>query len=118
MFYGAMMNIPKDYYEAAELDGVTIWKRFFSIDLPLCVPQIIYIFIVTIINSAQNYARTYMLRSSGTITLAEKMYRAMTSGGADYGLSSAYAMVIFALLFVAIIINFRIQKKSYMGDSV
>lgn len=118
VFYGAMMNIPKDYYEAAELDGVTIWKRFFSIDLPLCVPQIIYIFIVTIINSAQNYARTYMLRSSGTITLAEKMYRAMTSGGADYGLSSAYAMVIFALLFVAIIINFRIQKKSYMGDSV
>lgn len=118
IFYGAMMNIPKDYYEAAELEGISIWRRFFSIDLPLCVPQITYVFITTIINSAQNYARTYMLRSAGTVTLAEKMYKAMTSKGADYGLSSAYAMVIFAVLFVAIIINFRMQKKSYMGDSL
>lgn len=118
VFYGAMMNIPKDYYEAAELEGISIWRRFFSIDLPLCVPQITYVLITTMINSAQNYARTYMLRSSGTVTLSEKMYKAMTSNGANYGLSSAYAMVIFALLFVALIINMRTQKKSYMGDSL
>lgn len=118
IFYGAMMNIPKDYYEAAELEGISIWRRFFSIDLPLCVPQITYVLIITIINSAQNYARTYMLRSAGTVTLAEKMYKAMTSNGADYGLSSAYAMVIFAVLSVAIVINFRIEKKNSMGDAL
>lgn len=118
VFYGAMMNIPKDYYEAAELEGISILRRFFSIDLPLCVPQITYVFITTMINSAQNYARTYMLRSSGTVTLSEQMYKAMTSNGADYGLSSAYAMVIFALLLVALVINFKTQKKSYMGDSL
>lgn len=117
VFYGAIMNIPKDYYEAAELDGITITRRFFSIDLPLCKPQIVYVFITTMINSAQNYARTYMLRSSGTITLSEKMYKAMTSNGANYGLSSAYAMVIFALLLVALIINFKMQKKSFTGES-
>lgn len=117
VFYGAIMNIPKDYYEAAELDGISVFRRFISIDLPLCVPQIVYVLITTMINSAQNYARTYMLRSSGTVTLSEKMYKAMTSNGANYGLSSAYAMVIFALLLVALIINFRMQKKSYMGES-
>lgn len=117
VFYGAIMNIPKDYYEAAELDGISVFRRFISIDLPLCTPQIIYVLITTMINSAQNYARTYMLRSSGTVTLSEKMYKAMTSNGANYGLSSAYAMVIFAMLFVALIINFKMQKKSYMGES-
>lgn len=117
VFYGAIMNIPKDYYEAAELDGISVFRRFVSIDLPMCKPQIIYVLITTMINSAQNYARTYMLRSSGTVTLAEKMYKAMTSNGANYGLSSAYAMVIFAMLMVALIMNFKMQKKSFMGES-
>ena len=45
IFYGGMMNISESYYEAAELEGIGIWKRFFSIDIPLILPQIKYIFI-------------------------------------------------------------------------
>ncbi len=116
IFYGGMMNIPKDYYEAAELEGAGIWRRFFKIDLPLIKPQMMYVFVTTVINSAQNYARTYMLRSAGTVTLAEQMYTSMTGG--NYGLAAAYATLIFLILMAAIIVNFRNQKKSYSGDVV
>lgn len=117
IFYGGLMNIPKEYYEACELQGVSLVKRFFTIDLPLIMPQIKYTFVMVVINSVQNYARTYMLNSTGTTTLVEEMYRQMHDR-ANYGLASAYATVIFFVLFAAIFANFKNQKKNALGDSL
>lgn len=117
IIYGGLMNIPKDYYEEAELSGCRIARRFFKIDLPLVMPQLKYIFVMTFIGSVQNYQRTYMLKSLGTVTPAEKMYIAMNSLGADYGLASAYATLIFLFLLAAIIADFKMQRKSYLGEN-
>jgi ABC-type sugar transport system permease subunit len=117
IFYGGMINIPGEYHEAGRLEGLGAWKRLFCIDIPLIMPQIKYIFVMTIIDSVQNYSRTYVMKSSGTKTLAEGLYRAMQDQ-TDYGLSSAYAMLIFACLFMAIAANFKMQKKDTMGDGL
>ncbi len=112
IFYGAMMNIPSSYYEAAELEGCGVWKRFFRIDLPLIAPQIKYVIICTFIASLQNFSRTYMIDKSasyGTKTPIHIMYTLMLSG--DYGYSAAYATVIFVLLLFATIINMKMQFK-------
>ena len=118
IFYGGMINIPGEYHEAGRLEGLGVWRRLFCIDIPLILPQIKYIFVMTIIDSVQNYSRTYVLGSSGTKTLAEALYRAMTGASKDYGLSSAYATLIFACLFMAITANFKMQKKETMGDNL
>ena len=118
IFYGGMMNIPKEYHEAGRLEGLGIVRRLISIDIPLIMPQIKYIFIMTFIGSVQNYARTYILASSGTITPVENMYRIMTGAQADYGMASAYATIIFIFLFFAVATNFKMQKKETMGDDL
>ena len=118
IFYGGLMNIPHEYHEAGWLEGLGVVKRFFLIDIPLIVPQIKYIFIMTFINSVQNYARTYILGSAGTITPVESMYRIMTGAQADYGMASAYATIIFIFLFVAVAANFKMQKKDTMGEDL
>ena len=118
IFYGGMINIPGEYHEAGRLEGLGVWKRLFCIDIPLILPQIKYIFIMTIIDSVQNYSRTYVLGSSGTTTLAEALYSAMMGTTKDYGLSSAYATIIFVCLFMAITANFKMQKKDTMGDDL
>lgn len=46
IFYGALMNVPSSYYEAAELDGCALWKRIFIIDIPMISAQIKYVFIL------------------------------------------------------------------------
>lgn len=117
IFYGGMINIPGEYHEAGRLEGLGVWRRLVTIDIPLIMPQIKYIFIMTIIDSVQNYSRTYVLGSSGTKTLAEGLYRAMHDQ-TDYGLSSAYATLIFVCLFMAIAANFKMQKKETMGDDL
>ena len=118
IFYGGMMNIPKEYHEAGRLEGLGVMKRLVSIDIPLIMPQIKYIFIMTFISSVQNYARTYILASSGTVTPVENMYRIMTGAQADYGMASAYATIIFVFLFFAVATNFKMQKKETMGDDL
>ncbi len=117
IFYGGMINIPGEYHEAGRLEGLGVWRRLVCIDIPLIMPQIKYIFVMTIIESVQNYSRTYVLNSAGTKTLAEGLYRAMYEQ-TDYGLSSAYATLIFACLFMAISANFKMQKKETMGDNL
>ena len=117
IFYGGMINIPHEYHEAGWLEGLGLFKRFILVDIPLILPQIKYIFIMTFIGSVQNYARTYILGSAGTKTPVESMYRAMTEQ-ADYGMASAYATIIFAFLFVAVATNFKMQKKETMGDDL
>lgn len=117
IFYGGMMNIPEEYHEAGRLEGLGIVKRFFSIDIPLIMPQIKYIFIMTFITSVQNYARTYILASTGTTTPVETMYTTMMIHG-DYGKASAYATLIFLFLFAAVAANFKLQKKETMGEDL
>ena len=117
IFYGGMMNIPGEYHEAGRLEGLSTFKRFFLIDIPLIMPQIKYIFIMTFISSVQNYARTYILASTGTTTPVETMYTTMMIHG-DYGLASAYATLIFLFLFVAVAANFKMQKKETMGEDL
>jgi len=111
IFYGAMMNVPDSYYEAAELDGITVIKRFVFIDVPLIFPQIKYVIIMTFISSVQNFGRVYMITGGdwGTKTPIFTMYKQVLDG--NYGLASAYATIIFIFLFAATVLNFRMQKK-------
>lgn len=112
IFYGAMMNVPDSYYEAAELDGITVIKRFVFIDVPLIFAQIKYVFIMTFISSVQNFGRTYMTETGGAAgaqTPVHTMYNFVTSD--NYGRASAYATVLFIFLFFATMINLRVQTK-------
>ncbi|MBQ8726216.1 MAG: sugar ABC transporter permease [Clostridia bacterium] len=117
IFYGGMMNVPQEYHEAGKLEGIGIIRRFLTIDIPLIVPQIKYIFITTFIGSVQNFARTHILRSTVVTTPVQSMYEMMTVE-ADYGMSSAYATLIFIFLFAAVAANFKMQKADAMGDDL
>lgn len=112
IFYGGMMNIPSSYYEAAELEGISVTRRLFQIDIPLIAAQLKYVFITTFISSVQNYSRTYMLGSDAK-TPVHNLYERMTAG--NYGEASAYAVLIFLFLLVAMVVNFRDQKKELEG---
>lgn len=111
IFYGAIMNISDSYIEAAELEGCPLIKRLIKIDIPLIVPQIKYVLIMTLIHTAQNFNRVYMTTggSWGTQIPINDMYNKLVSG--NYGQSSAYAAILFLIMFVPMAMNLRTQKK-------
>ena len=112
IFYGAMMNVPSSYYEAAELDGITTRKRFFYIDVPLIFAQIKYVIVMSTISSVQNFGRIHTTTQgiNGTRTPIYEMYTLIQEHG-EYGRGAAYATVLFILLFILTIINMRMQGK-------
>ena len=114
IFYGAMMNIPSSYYEAAEMDGISVFKRFIKIDIPLCAPQIKYVVIMTIIASIQNFSRVYIAMGGmpGVVsTPIVEMYMLMNASERNYGLASAYATILFVILFFMTYLALRNKMK-------
>lgn len=111
IFYGGMMNIPSSYYEAAELEGAGIFRRFVQIDVPLIFPQIKYVFICSIIASLQNFARIQAITDGDfdTAVPVTIMYNEIVDG--NYGRASAIASIIFVLLFFATFFTLKKKKK-------
>ncbi len=111
IFYGGMMNIPSSYYEACELEGVGPWRRFIRIDVPLVFPQLKYVFVCSIINSMQNFARVQSITNGAYDTNVPvlEMYDQIMSG--NYGKASAIASIIFVLLFFATYFTMKQKKK-------
>ncbi len=109
IFYGAMMNVPASYFEAAELEGCNIFKRFFKIDIPLIAAQIKYVFVLSFIASVQNFTRVYVTTGGayGTDVPINRMYYQLL--GQNYGVASAYATILFVFLLIATIFNMKMQ---------
>ncbi len=112
IFYGALINIPKDYYEAAEISGCGLFRRIRKIDMPLIMGQIKYVFIMTFIGSVQNIGRVLMTTqgAAGTQIPINIMYNYLSDN--NYGASAAMALMMMLLLLAATIMNLRIKSSS------
>lgn len=110
IFFGAITGINTSIYEAARIEGCGFWRRFVTIDLPLILPQIKYIFVTSFIASVQNYTSIYILHGvDGQIkTPALLMYHEIIN--ANYGVASVMGILIFLFLSAATVLNFRMQS--------
>ena len=112
IYVAALSSIDATLYEAAELDGMTIFKRLVYIDVPLIMSQIKYVFVLTFIGSVQNFGRTDLITNGlwGDKTPIFQMYKLMQEHG-KYGEAAAYATILFLFLFAATVINLRMQTQ-------
>ncbi|MDH4135355.1 MAG: sugar ABC transporter permease, partial [Anaerolineae bacterium] len=65
IFLAGLQAIPRDYYEAATVDGASGWQRFTRITVPLITPSIFFQTLITTINAFQAYEYIYMLTRRG-----------------------------------------------------
>ncbi len=61
LFTAGLNSIPREYYESASIDGAGGFVRMRKITLPLIVPTLFFVFIVSIINSFKVFREAYML---------------------------------------------------------
>lgn len=111
LFYGALMSVPDSYKESAKLDGCSWIKSIFYIDLPMIAPQLKYVFIITFINSIQDFGRVYMTTGQITATNIPSLQMYMTlNSGSGYGRAAAMGMLLFIVVFGATLFNMKAQK--------
>ncbi|MCA5924110.1 carbohydrate ABC transporter permease [Curtobacterium oceanosedimentum] len=111
-----LKDIPPELYEAAELDGASRWRQFRSVTVPLLSPSIFFVLIVTTISSFQLFDLLYAILGPlnpvipKTMSLVFYFYNAGFVDG-DKGFAAAIAMVIFLLIGIITVVQFRVQKK-------
>jgi arabinogalactan oligomer/maltooligosaccharide transport system permease protein len=121
---GALQSIPEELTEAATVDGAKPWAVFRLIKFPLLLVSVAPLLIASFAFNFNNFNIIYMLTGGGPrnpaagvdagatdllITLVYKV--AFGSGtGRDYGLASAFAILIFIIVAVVSVIGFRQTK--------
>ncbi|MCU1528028.1 MAG: sugar transporter permease [Frondihabitans sp.] len=113
-----LKSIPPELYEASELDGAKPWRQFRSITVPLLSPSIFFVLIITIIGSFQLFDLQYAILGSPTtnpvipqsLSLVYFFYQQGFVSN-DKGYAAAIAMVIFLIIGIVTLVQFRLQKR-------
>ena len=117
-----LSTIPPEVYEAAQIDGANAWQRFIRMTFPLLSPQIYYVTLISSIGSLKSFATVYQLSiraSAGsgpggpldtTQTLVIYVFNQFWRDS-YYGYGSALAMILFAVILLATLIQQRAAKE-------
>lgn len=116
---GALQGIPVDMYEAAEVDGASWWTQFSQITLPLIRPAIMPAIVLTSISAFQMFGTAYAITNGGPITDVSKpgatdfvmvyAYKQIYQVQ-NYGRATAFAVIIFIILFLATLYSLRLTR--------
>ena len=114
IFLGAVMNMPKDVIEAARMDGAGEWTVIRKIKLPLLMPTVLMVAIVTMIGSMRVFDTIRLMTDGGpegsTMVLVYYIYH-QAFKMFNTGYASAIAVILFAIVLVLTIIQWTLRKK-------
>jgi multiple sugar transport system permease protein len=114
IFLAGLQNIPTEYYEAAELDGASAWRRFIHITLPGLSPTTFFVVVTSVINTIQVFDVPFVMTAGGPGNATTMIVMYLYNSAFRYqrmGLASATGYIIFVSILVLTFINFRLEKK-------
>ncbi|MFC4048702.1 carbohydrate ABC transporter permease [Actinomadura syzygii] len=100
VFLAALQSIPKELYDAANVDGAGFWPRFRHVTLPGLRPSIVFVFVFGLIGSFQAFDQMFVMTRGGPVgsTTTLVYYLVERFQELDLGAASAVAYVLFVIL--------------------
>lgn len=114
IFLAGLQGVPRQLYEAAELDGAGIWRKLRHVTIPMMTPVILFNLIMGIIGSFQVFTQAFIMTGGGPgdSTLFYVLY--LYQNAFSYykmGYSSALAIILFIIILTLSLIVFSTSKK-------
>ncbi len=117
IFVAALQGIPKSLREAARVDGATVVQEFWHVVVPLLRRTILLASVLTVISSLQVFVIFQLLTRGGpknqTQTMLLSIYENAFRFANNLGLASAMSMVLFILILVLTVIQFRVLRTEW-----
>lgn len=115
LYLSGLQGIPKDYYEAAKIDGASGWNLFKNITWPLVSPVTFYLLITGMIGGFQVFVEVLVMVPSGGLnysaaTVVFYLYD-KAFANKQMGYASAMAFILAIIIFIITAINFKGQDK-------
>ena len=116
IFLAGLQSIPEELYEAARIDGASVWRQFVSVTLPMLSPVVMLVGILTIAGYFQLFAEPYVMTQGGPLQSTVSVLYFMYEEGFKWwnlGSASAVAFVLFLLIFAVTALQLR--GKRWVG---
>lgn len=114
IFLAGLGAIPRDYYEAASIDGASGWRQFRDITLPLLTPTTFFLLVIAVISSLQVFDLVYVMTQIGQSNrLPTLVYYIYEEGFRNFrmGYAITVAWALLAMILVFTVIQFRLQRR-------
>jgi raffinose/stachyose/melibiose transport system permease protein len=113
-----LQTIPREYYEAAEVDGANAWSRLRHITLPMLTPAIVVVTVLNVLYGLRVFDIVYALTNGGpgyaTEVVSTEIFKSFSRG--QYGLGTAISSILFVILIGAGYFVIRLLDRKPVRD--
>jgi len=111
-----LQAIPKDLYEAAQMDHASPWRTFQRVTLPLLWPNMIVVIVLALIRGVQTFDEVFVLTGGGpgtaTLMVVQYIYEtAFANQSQNFGLAAAASVVLGVVLFVLTLLQLGFSRR-------
>ncbi len=115
VFLAALQSIPREYYEAATVDGAGAWARFRNVTLPGLRPTIVFVYVIGIIGSFQTFDQIFVMTNGGPIQATRTIVFDLVDRFNKLDLGGASAVAYILLVFLAILSYVQLRVGEERG---
>jgi multiple sugar transport system permease protein len=120
VFHSGLQALPKELFEAAEIDGANAWQRFWLITLPLLKPLTAIVFILSVTYTVKVFDLVFVMTGGGpayaTQTLSIYSYQ-LSFRNMDFGHGAAAGNVLIAISLCFAFFYVRSFRRSLMSEA-
>jgi raffinose/stachyose/melibiose transport system permease protein len=114
IYLANLQSIPRDFYEAAEIDGANSWQSFWKITLPMLNPSVSVVAVTAMVGGLKVFDIIYALTQGGpgysTETIMTAMIKKAFTDG-NYAVGSAFGVVFFGIVMIISIVMMKLLGK-------
>ena len=114
IFLAGLQNIPREYYEAADVDGASRWRKFRYITMPLLTPTIFFNLVTSLIGSFQVFDIIFTMTKGGPLDSTRTLVYDIYDDGFHYfsmGRAAALGWILFLIVLMVTVVQLRVQKR-------
>lgn len=115
-----LQAIPRDLYEAAEMDGTPKWRAFLRITLPLLMPTLLVVLVLSLIRAFQVFDEVYVLTGGGpgtaTRMVIQEIYEsAFVSDAKLFGIAAASSVLLALVILTLTLVQLALTRRQAGG---
>lgn len=114
IYLAGLQSIPDDLYEAADIDGATKWKQIWHITVPLLMPSIMIVTIMSSISAMKVFEEIYVMTGGGPLNSSKTLVFYIYEEAFDklqMGYASAAGVILFVITLIFSVINIKFMSK-------
>jgi putative chitobiose transport system permease protein len=114
IYLAGLQAIPSDLYEAADIDGANKWKQIFHITIPMLMPSIIIVTIMSSISAMKVFEEIYVMTGGGPLNSSKTLVFYIYQEAFEklrMGYASAVGVILLLITLVLSIFNLKVMSK-------